>query len=132
MNKDEFIQEVELRFSKTEDDNLLIQVMMEILDYFKSISSEINNIDGKLSVGFNHDAADFLEVTLFENHLHFSRKEDNISVSFVSSKDNQFTKQYEHLNLDTFIVVNDLVVSSKDKSPFDVNNLESYLKYLLA
>ena len=132
MDKNEFIQEVESRFSKTDNDNLLIQVMIEILDYFKSISSEINNIDGELSVGFNHDAADFLEVTLFENRLRFSRKEDSISASFVSSKDNQFTKQYEHLELDTFIVVNGLVVSSKDKSPFDVNNLESYLKYLLA
>lgn len=132
MNRDQFINEVEDKYSKTSTDSILIDKMFEILNYFKSISSEIENTDEKLTVGMNHDTADFLEVELSGNMLRFKRNEENISVSFVSTKDNQYTNQYEHLELDTFIVSNNQVVNKEDKSNFDTNNFESYLIYLLA
>lgn len=132
MNREEFIHEVENRYSKTHRDDLLTRAITEILGYFSSVNSEITNVNENLEVGFNHDSAEFLDVSLAGNHLHFKRDENSISASFVSNKDNQFTKQYEHLPLDTFIVVNDEVVNEKDESPFDANYCEKYLVYLLA
>lgn len=132
MNKETFINRVEEKFAKTDNDSLLIEKMREIRNYFSSLQSQIQNIDGYLSVGFDALTADVVGIELFGNTINFKRTDNGISVTFVSNKDNEFTKQYQHLLLDEFVVQDGNLVNKKNQLKFNLDDLDGYLKYLLA
>lgn len=131
MNQDEFIDRVNDKYKKTDNDHLLIDCMASIKDYFKSLSSKVSDIDGKLVVGFDHSKADYINVDLFDNHFQIKRLDDCITIKFVSEKDSEYTNKYNHLELDKIVIQNGAMFSETSGTEFSVDILGNYLKYLL-
>lgn len=132
MDKEEFIKKVNEKHSKTRFDNILIPVMKEIMEYFSSISSMIDNTDESLKVGFDYKTADMVDVTLSTNIIRANRFDDKIVINFVSTKDNEYTQKYDTILLCELIIKNDKVVNKENYIEFSANSLDQFLKYLLA
>lgn len=132
MNKKTFIAQVNKKYAKTDEDNILIPVMKDITSYFLEIDSHLKNIDEKLVVGFNHHLVDLIVIELASNHIHFKRLEKSIKITYVSNVGNQYSKQYAQLDLDELIIVNDKLVIKNSQIDFSLNYLDHYLNYLIA
>ncbi|MGF2189583.1 hypothetical protein ACQUD0_04525 [Vagococcus fluvialis] len=133
MDQSEFIQAVNTKYSKTDNDKVLIPVMHEIFEYFRDINNKISDQnDIKMILGFNSKVADFILIELDENALSVKRSDEKIEIFFVSKKDNEFTKKYDHLLLNTLKIYTDNSIITADSNKFDTSQLDEYLKYLLA
>lgn len=106
--------------------------MKEIMEYFSSISSMIDNTDESLKVGFDYKTADMVDVTLSTNIIRANRFDDKIVINFVSTKDNEYTQKYDTILLCELIIKNDKVVNKENYIEFSANSLDQFLKYLLA
>ena len=133
MNRNEFINDAKSKYQLKNNDKILISTMIKILDYFNELEKEIETpgIENKFSIGGQYPDYPLIVITLGDNILNFERI-NHIKVDFKSTKDNQYTKQYENLNIDTLIIRNDIVVSEKHQIEISDTLFEKYLPYLLA
>ncbi|WP_314067930.1 hypothetical protein [uncultured Vagococcus sp.] len=131
MNKKEFIDQVNKKYAKTDEDNVLIPVMKDITSYFIEIDNNLKNIDEKLVIGFNYHVVDLIVIELGSNHIHFKRLDKSIKITYVSNVGNQYSDQYAQLDLDEIIIVNGKLVIKNSQIDFSINYLDHYLNYLI-